>query len=120
MDFISSLNLSGKRSGSVIATHLGLVEAHLRVGYAGHTEGRLGQLDFAFAKNKVFHAQPQCQFIFWCWRSTATDGIGNIVIGTDGDLWMSVGHGIRQFHVARNSWGSLPTKGDWVTFLGRF
>ena len=101
MDFISSLALTGDT---------------LWIGYGGSTGGGLGQLDFRSQKIKSFMRSLNADSSSGAGEAPPRDGIGNIVAGTDGDLWMSVGRGIRQFHVARNSWGSLPNKGgNWIT-----
>ena len=115
MDFISSLALTGDTLWIGYSDAPWVGGGAPWVGYAGRTEGGLGQLDLRSQKIRSFMPSLSANSSSGAGEAPPQDGIGNIVIGTDGDLWMSVGHGIRQFHVARNSWGSLPTKGDWVS-----
>lgn len=99
MNFISSLNLK---------------DDTLWIGYGHESGGGLGQLDLRSQKIRSFMPSLNADSSSGAGEAPPRDGIGNIVTGTDGDLWMHVGGGVRQFHVTRNSWGSLPSKG-WVT-----
>jgi hypothetical protein len=93
MDFISSLHTVGDS---------------LWIGYGSATGGGLGQLDLRSQKLISFMPSLNANSSSSPDETPPRDGIGNIITIKDGDLWMFVNGAIREYHVARDSWGTLP------------
>ena len=103
MDYLSGLHVAGDS---------------LWIGYSDATGGGLGQLDLNSQKLKSFmpSLKKRVDSSSRAGETPPRGGVDNILTGTDGDIWMHVDRDIRQYHVANDSWGSLPTiGGEWVT-----
>jgi tetratricopeptide (TPR) repeat protein len=88
----------------------------LWIGYSGGTGGGLGQLDLRSQKLNSFMPSLNADTSARVGEGPPRAGIGKIVAGTDGDLWMSVNNAVRQFHVTRGTWETLPNQSvDLVT-----
>ena len=88
----------------------------LWVGYGGSTGGGLGVLDLRSQKLTSFMPSLNPSSHPRTGEDPPRDEIKNIVAGEAGDLLVSVGSVIRQFHPARNAWETLPRVSvEWVS-----
>lgn len=100
MDGIASLEIAGDS---------------LWIGYGGAAGGGLGRMDLLSGKLSSFMPSINSAAVISTGEPPPREAIGRIVAGADGDLWVFVASGIRQFHVKRNVWESLPRQTDgWV------
>lgn len=101
MDYLSSLEVTGDT---------------LWIGYGGATGGGLGKLDLISQKVNSFMPSLDPNQSVHTGEAPPRAAIGQIIAGADGDLWMWVASAVRQFHVARGVWETLPSaSGNWVT-----
>jgi ligand-binding sensor domain-containing protein len=87
----------------------------LWIGYGGATGGGLGRMDLLSGKLNSFTPSINADAGASTSEPPPRGVIGKIVAGGDGNLWLFVGNDIRQFHVKRNVWETLPRQTDgWV------
>ena len=87
----------------------------LWISYGGATGGGLGRLDLRSHKLSSFMASLDPNSLARSSEAPPRVAIGQIVAGTDGDLWLFVAYGVRQYHVNSDVWASLPRQTDgWV------
>ncbi len=89
----------------------------LWIGHGGSTGGGLGMLDLRSRKLTSF--MPSLNLgsrVPRIGEDPPRDEIKSIVAGIDGDLLVSVGSVIRQFHAASDVWKTLPRESvEWVS-----
>jgi hypothetical protein len=90
----------------------------LWIGYGGPAGGGLGRMDLLSGKLSSFMPSMNTAAVISTGEPPPREAVGKIVAGADGDLWLYVANDVRQFHVKRNMWESLPrqTTGDIYCF----